>query len=200
MKKRLAVLSMTPMLLLGAQMAMAEGVRMYDAGEVPAASDVANILSGGKMGDSQMMNRPKMRGISLESVKEPETKTANDLAAVAAPPSNANTVVGLPVEFAFNSADILPENRPQLDAVAEGIKMTSGIRVVVEGHTDASGSAAYNKALSLKRAEAVRSYLVNEHGINSSMLVVEGRGESDPLQGTDPYAAQNRRVQLRAAN
>lgn len=185
-------LALAVAIVLGAGSATAGDVRMYQSGEVPEASEVANILSGGKS-----TKGPKMRGISLTSVKQPEVQKAPDLEQVAQP---SNSVIGLPIEFAFNSAEILPSNEPQLDAVAQGIKMTDGVRVLVEGHTDASGSDTYNNWLSLKRAEAVRSYLMDRHGISASLLLVEGRGEQMPLNAADPFAAENRRVQLRAAN
>jgi outer membrane protein OmpA-like peptidoglycan-associated protein len=137
-----------------------------------------------------------MRGISLDSAYQTPDKAQQLVAEVLEPKS---TVVGLPVKFAFNSAEILPENEPQLDAVAEGIKMTNGLSVVVEGHTDAFGSERYNERLSRLRAAAVKDYLVHKHGISASRLVVKGLGERAPLNDADPFAAENRRVQFLAA-
>ena len=142
------------------------------------------------------MRRPKMRGISLDAAYQRPDKTQELVAQVTEPQS---TAVGLPVEFAFNSAEILPENEPQLDAVAQGIKMTDGLSVVVEGHTDAYGSQLYNEKLSRLRASAVKQYLVQRHGISASRLLVQGVGERAPLNEADPFAAENRRVQFRAA-
>jgi len=194
MKIKRYALCVVAILMAVAQQSGAENVRMYSAGEVPQASEIANILSGGKT-----MQKPKMkmRGISLDPAAEAEPKVSVNMDSVAQPSS---TVVGLPVEFAFGSADILPKNRPQLDAVAEGIKQTNGIKVVVEGHTDAHGRASYNDYLSQKRAKAVKDYLVRKHGIDPGLLVVDGRGSASPINAADPFAAENRRVQLRAAN
>ena len=182
-----------PALLFGASSAYAgSGVRMYEHGEVPQAGEVADILSGG----THTMRRPKMRGISLDISAPGAKRMEKDLASVAKPSSN--TAVGLPVEFAFNSAEIAPAYMKQLDAVAEGIKMAGGVSVVVEGHTDAHGPEAYNKGLSVKRAEAVRRYLVQKHGIGPETLVVRGYGESQPIDVGNPFASKNRRVQFRA--
>lgn len=190
-KKRIGWLA--PALLIGATLAEAGGdIRMYGAGEIPQASEVADILSGG----AAQMKRPKMRGISLDTGYKAPDKVQESLQEIAQPKS---TVIGVPVEFAFNSADILPENKPQLDAVAEGIKMTNGLSVVVEGHTDAHGAESYNQRLSRMRAQAVRNYLVRKHGISSSKLVIEGMGENAPINSADPFAPENRRVQFRAA-
>ena len=184
---------LAPALMLAATLAEAGGgVRMYGAGEIPEASDVAHILSGG----APQMKRPKMRGISLDSAYQHPDKTQELVNEVVEPKS---TVVGLPVEFAFNSAKILAQNEPQLDAVAEGIKMTNDVSVVVEGHTDAYGSGRYNEKLSRLRAEAVKNYLVQRHGIRSARLLVKGMGEASPLNPADPFAPENRRVQFLAA-
>jgi outer membrane protein OmpA-like peptidoglycan-associated protein len=171
--------------------AHAGGVRMYGTGEVPAANEIADILGAGSE-----TGRPKMRGISLDPVKMPHEQMGVDVANLSTP---KETVVGLPITFGFNSAEILPENEAQLDAVAEGIKLTQGITVVVEGHTDAFGPDAYNDQLSQQRAQAVRDYLVDRHGIEPTRFVIEGFGSRSPIDGTDPFAAENRRVQLRAA-
>ena len=175
--------------LLATGLTWAGDVRMYGKGEIPDASEVANILGGHK--------RPKMRGISLDPAYQKTTEAKDAIAEKTAQPDT--DVLGLPVEFAFNSAEILPEAKPQLDAIAEGIKMTNGAKIIIEGHTDASGSAAYNKQLSLRRARAVKEYLVKKHGISPDQLVIRGLGESDPLNPDNPYAPENRRVQFRAA-
>ena len=107
--------------------------------------------------------------------------------------------LSLPVRFAFGSAEILPDARAQLDALADGIRMLAPQRVVsVEGHTDAAGPDAFNLKLSRERALAVRSYLMRR-GIDGQRLKAVGYGESWPVAGADPYAGQNRRVQFRGS-
>jgi OOP family OmpA-OmpF porin len=66
----------------------------------------------------------------------------------------------------------------------------------VVGHTDTSGSNAYNDKLSVRRAEAVRDALV-ANGVQSGAISLEGRGESDPLVSTADGVPEerNRRVQ-----
>lgn len=116
--------------------------------------------------------------------------------AVAGTPPVA-TALSLPVHFEFDSATISPEARGQLDALAEGIKLLSpGRRVVIEGHTDASGTDEYNQSLSRRRATAVKQYLVQAHGISAQRLHDTGFGKRQPIAGADPLAAENRRVQF----
>jgi outer membrane protein OmpA-like peptidoglycan-associated protein len=108
--------------------------------------------------------------------------------------------LSLPVRFGFDSAEIAATARPQLDALAEGIKLLPPSAVVmVEGHTDAVGTDEYNQRLSQRRAHAVKEYLVKQHGIDAKRLVDTGLGKSQPIEGTSPQAPENRRVQFRGA-
>ena len=56
--------------------------------------------------------------------------------------------------------------------------------IVAVGHTDRLGNEDYNKKLSVKRAEAVKSYLVSAKGVDPSNVFVDGKGETDPVTGT----------------
>ena len=104
------------------------------------------------------------------------------------------------IEFAFDSTEILPESQPYLDLV--GNLLTSdeakGRSIDIVGHADARGPANYNQKLSQARAEAVRSYLSAWYGVPSEQLLVAGRGEEQPLPGTNPDDPENRRVEFLA--
>lgn len=105
------------------------------------------------------------------------------------------------LKFEFNKADLRPEDRELLSRVA-GILMTArDYTVSVVGHTDDVGSEAYNKTLSLRRAETVRDFLVKS-GLPAAMFTVDGEGKSRPLvPGTsDAARAKNRRVELGIVN
>ncbi len=69
-------------------------------------------------------------------------------------------------------------------------------RIMIEGHTDASGSSSYNQQLSKKRARAVKDYLASNYNIGGNRLLVSGKGEHTPLPNSNPYDAVNRRVQF----
>ncbi len=84
------------------------------------------------------------------------------------------------VNFAFNSA-VLPDSAHEMiDLIAQLMKETASIKVRVEGHTDAAGSATYNVFLSERRALSVGEYLVQQ-GIDPSRLEVVGKGMAEPL-------------------
>lgn len=171
-------------LLLLAATAMAQEVRQYRAGDAVNPSEVAAIL-GQTPGAAPAI---KMRSIRLLDDK-------SSAAAAARAPAAA---LSLPVQFAFDSADILPAARQQLDALAEGIRLLPQAKaVVIEGHTDAVGSPQYNEQLSVRRANAVKRYLVAEHRIEAGRLRAVGKGEHEPQAGQDPKSAENRRVQFR---
>ena len=115
------------------------------------------------------------------------------------PPQSQPASIALPVQFGFDSAEILPAARAQLDAVAQGIKLLPPThRVVIEGHTDALGTPEYNLQLSRRRAEAVKHYLVAAHGLAAQRLKTVGYGEGRPIDG-DAARPENRRVQFRGA-
>lgn len=106
--------------------------------------------------------------------------------------------VGLPIEFAYNSAEIAPQSAKFMEEIGKMLTMEQyrNEKLRIEGHTDAKGSDTYNLYLSEKRAEAVKNYLIKHYHIEPSKLDAAGMGEKKALPGTDPYAPVNRRVQL----
>jgi outer membrane protein OmpA-like peptidoglycan-associated protein len=67
------------------------------------------------------------------------------------------------------------------------------VRVV--GHADASGTPEANQVLSVRRAEAVKEYLVRK-GTDPDMLIIAGQGSKDPVNAKNPLAPENRRVEI----
>ena len=82
--------------------------------------------------------------------------------------------------FAFDSAQLAP-NQPKLDDIAKLLNENPSIgNVVITGHTDRLGSDKYNQKLSERRAEAVKSYLVGK-GVAASRLTAQGKGKTQPV-------------------
>lgn len=103
----------------------------------------------------------------------------------------------LSIQFDFDSARLQPGSRPLLGNLAKALTdaRLAEHRILVEGHTDASGSAAYNEALSLRRADSVAAFLAAE-GVERSRIETVGKGFSELLRPEQPGAEDNRRVRV----
>lgn len=112
--------------------------------------------------------------------------------------TNAARAVDLTVFFAYDSARLLPEALAQLDALGNALNSSElrGHQFLIAGHTDARGSAAYNRDLSVRRAISVAEYLVRYHRIAPGRLVAHGWGESRLRVPSDPGSGANRRVEV----
>ena len=107
--------------------------------------------------------------------------------------------IALDIPFELNSSRLQHSAAAQLDQLAAALSSSSlsDSSIEIVGHTDSSGSAEYNRALSARRSESVREYLVQKHDLSSSRLIAVGRGEDEPLPDRPPEAPENRRVEIR---
>lgn len=107
------------------------------------------------------------------------------------------------IAFRFNSAELTDLGKGQVYLVAQRLKQQGDLTVVIEGHTDATGSEEYNQKLGQRRAETVIKELVAQ-GVDSSRVSAVSLGEDKPLinQETQWARAVNRRVefQVKGAN
>ena len=132
-----------------------------------------------------------------EPVPEPAT-------VVVTPPAPAHKHViiekgrqTLNVEFDFDKSTIKKGYYQDIDNLAGVMKQYPDLNVVIEGHTDSVGTAAYNKKLSQRRAESVKKYMVEKGGIDANRLKAQGFGEEKPIASnkTKEGRQQNRRVE-----
>ncbi|MEL6767407.1 MAG: OmpA family protein [Pseudomonadota bacterium] len=102
------------------------------------------------------------------------------------------------LEFATDSADLLPASEPVLAEMAAFLKERAGTPMLLVGHTDNQGDLAYNMGLSGRRAEAVRQALVQRFGIDAGQLETHGVGFLAPVapNESEDGRARNRRVEL----
>jgi len=146
--------------------------------------DAATIVKCLKPAEGEVRTRGglDLRGISV-TPKQPAAK----------PPS-----VNLWINFAYNSAELTTDARIALEQLARALKDPSlnSQSFAIAGHTDAAGTAEYNRALSERRANAVREFLMREAGIGGEQLKAEGHGFSKLINAADPRAAENRRVEV----
>ncbi|MBQ6656073.1 MAG: OmpA family protein [Ottowia sp.] len=99
--------------------------------------------------------------------------------------------------FDFDKAVLKPAGREALDDLAAKIQTLNLETLVAVGHTDSVGKASYNQRLSVRRAAAVKKYLVSK-GIPAESIFTEGKGETQPVATNKTAAgrAQNRRVEV----
>lgn len=105
--------------------------------------------------------------------------------------------VAVQVNFATDRSDILPESQPQVDEIVQLLKADPALRLAINGHTDDTGTAAHNQALSEARARSVVAALVAK-GIPAESLKPAGIGNSQPIadNASEAGKARNRRVEL----
>ena len=107
--------------------------------------------------------------------------------------------VAFMVQFGFDSAAILPESRPQLDALGNMLKIdqVADKSLRIEGHTDSTGAKDFNLELSHARAESAATYL-QTFGIAEERFVLRAFGEDRPVapNSSEDLRALNRRVEI----
>jgi len=107
------------------------------------------------------------------------------------------------INFKFGTAEISGADPiPVLEDVIRLMRANPDISVRIEGHTDNIGSDQYNSDLSLRRAEAVKQYLIEKGGIDPGRLLTEGKGESAPIDTNDTEVGRgrNRRIEFHVAS
>lgn len=112
---------------------------------------------------------------------------------------NDKLVLGRQIHFEPGKAEISLDSTQLMEAIADILLRNPAIiRVEIQGHTDNTGSAELNKTLSERRAQAVRTWLIDEAGVDGDRLIARGFGLEQPLVPniTPANRAQNRRVQF----
>jgi OOP family OmpA-OmpF porin len=101
------------------------------------------------------------------------------------------------VNFDFDKATIKPAGKSKLDDLASKVGTVNLEVVIAIGHADEIGSDEYNQKLSVRRAEAVKAYLVSK-GIEANRIYTEGKGKKQPIASnkTKEGRAKNRRVEI----
>lgn len=106
--------------------------------------------------------------------------------------------IDLEIYFEYNSSDITAEAEPELmklGRVLTSADLKGGV-FLIGGHTDGKGGATYNQGLSERRAAAVKQFLQERFEIADDVLVTAGYGKEELKNADDPFAAENRRVQI----
>ena len=127
----------------------------------------------------------------------PAAPAAQAPAAAPAPAAASKVTYAADAFFDFDKSVLKPEGKAKLDDLISKVKGINLEVIIAVGHTDSIGTDAYNQKLSVRRAEAVKAYLVSK-GIEKNRVYTEGKGEKQPVADnrTAEGRAKNRRVEI----
>lgn len=141
--------------------------------------------------------RPAARPIPAPEpvVMQPEVQPPAPVVQPAPQPVSEKVSFAAEALFDFDRAVVKPEGKAGLDDLMSKLQGMDTEVMIAVGHTDSVGSDAYNQKLSLRRADAVKAYLVSK-GLDQARLYTEGKGETQPIadNATAEGRAKNRRV------
>jgi OmpA-OmpF porin, OOP family len=142
---------------------------------------------------------PSFRTRGLSVGNPDAAKSAPTAAQAAADAPSQSRALDLEIKFEFNSDQLTGDGKEVLDQLGEALKsdaLAGAKSIVLEGHADAKGNPAYNRVLSLKRAQSAKNFIASKHGIPGGKLKAVGKGSSEPIDPNNPEDAVNRRVRV----
>lgn len=178
------------------------GLFLSPLGSSPANAQTASAQSVEEMAEN--FKKQKTRGLVIATPGS--DATANSEAATQTSASIEKMATAVPKEeqvnvnisFDFDSASLREDQKPKLVSLCAALKAADVQMIRILGHTDSSGSDAYNERLSKLRAEEVKRYLSSDCGFPAERMEAQGVGERFPFDPADPRADINRRVEFQA--
>lgn len=165
----------------GAAIALLRGKRQAD--DILAGAAIGAVIGGGVGAymDHQEEKLTRIPGTSVEKIGD----------------NSLLVRFNSDVLFATDSSQVDPSGQATLDSVAKVFAEYDKTAVIVQGHTDSTGTEAYNQSLSERRADAVRNHLI-ARGVAAARIASIGYGESYPVASNDTAAGRqmNRRVDI----
>jgi len=164
-----------------------------------AKADDARVASGQSQRDQIML---EARQAQLQQANEQAARLQAEIDQLKATPTSRGIVLTLgDVLFDTGKADLKPGAARKMDELAQFLTEHPNRRVEIDGFTDSTGTSAFNEALSLNRADAVKGALLSR-GIDASRISTQGFGSADPVaSNSDPSGRQqNRRVEVVIGN
>jgi len=139
------------------------------------------------------------KATAAAQVGDQNTQALNSLRQVVSNIDDYKMQTSVSVPFKFDQYKLTADAKQDLDKLATDVQPDKRFFIAVEGYTDATGSTAYNEALSRKRADAVVEYLVAKHDIPIYRIHMIGLGKEKPVDEARNRAARakNRRVEVK---
>jgi outer membrane protein OmpA-like peptidoglycan-associated protein len=158
---------------------------------MPAIAQVSNNPTAG---DIVRALTPKLKKPAVRGLGAPNRGITVEGGDTTSPPPS----IDLQVNFEFDSSNLTNDARLTLKVLGEALKAKEleSLRFRITGHTDSKGTAEYNLDLSKRRAEAVRSHLVQFYAIAAARLEADGKGKTQLIDPSHPENGINRRVQI----
>ncbi|MBU2961479.1 OmpA family protein [Citreicella sp. C3M06] len=179
------------------------GLRLVTVDDVQAESAAPQLAT-----TAPQLSAPSPdTGVSIAATAAPGARPVDPNKPLLAAATDAPVVFGelapelqvnLHIAFGFDSAAIADDQAPKLAAMCQALSEADLSMVRIVGHTDSSGTDAYNQRLSVLRAKEVARHLIEECGIPATKLQTVGMGEKFPFNKANPRADENRRVEFQA--
>ena len=195
-------------------MLFASAALVTAAGAQVKAANGGNVIDNWQNGTSELVWKngtnelcwrdanwtPATAAVDCDGALKAQTAAPAPAAVVAPAPAPAvasKVTYSADAFFDFDKSVLKPAGKAKLDDLTGKIKDINLEVIIAVGHTDSIGSDAYNQKLSVRRAEAVKAYLVSK-GIEKSRVYTEGKGKKQPVADNKTAAgrAQNRRVEI----
>jgi len=159
--------------------------------EITRLQQQQQLVSANQRAQQEQAARGEAERRAREALEHPGGPTVRE--------DERGLVITLPgqVLFATGQSTLIPRSRQKLNEVADVLKDQPNRSIIVEGHTDSTGTDAKNDVLSLQRAEHVKDYLTSR-GVPSDRVIARGQGSSHPVasNATPEGRAENRRVEI----
>jgi outer membrane protein OmpA-like peptidoglycan-associated protein len=176
------------------------------AGDPVTAQDILNALTPkpltrslrGPTTDEPQKQTPEQQNF-VNSVRNRSTRSLTlDERTELTTISKDKPSIDIEIDFAYNSAEIGREASPGVTALGQALSspQLASSTFVLAGHTDAKGSDPFNQDLSERRAESVKTYLIEHYKLPATNLISVGYGKTMLKNAKNPFAAENRRVQV----
>jgi outer membrane protein OmpA-like peptidoglycan-associated protein len=171
-----------------------EQKKQAELGQAQAQTAAQQSAQQAQVARNELANLRKQREEELDHMQEALNRVVETRRT---PTGMVMVLTDATFKFDFDKAEIKPKNREILSRIAGILLASKGYGLSVFGYADDVGTPEYNQKLSLRRADAVRDYLV-QAGIDPSTINASGYGQTNPLvKGTSAAArAQNRRVEI----